>query len=117
MALVTRPAVLLQQPSSSWRRMSAIDPKHFLSISDLDEGELLHVLDLAGELKRGEHIQSAGYGFARQIRSYLYSPAMHDAFQAPLDHEKGQSRQEPQRDKNFPNVELSALNCCCRHYF
>ncbi len=34
--------------------MSAIHPKHFLTISDLDEGELLHVLDLAGELKRGE---------------------------------------------------------------
>ncbi len=34
--------------------MSAIPPKHFLTISDLDEGELLHVLDLAGELKRGE---------------------------------------------------------------
>ncbi len=34
--------------------MSAIHPKHFLTISDLDEGELLHVLDLAGELKRGD---------------------------------------------------------------
>ncbi|MEE8146822.1 MAG: ornithine carbamoyltransferase [Longimicrobiales bacterium] len=34
--------------------MSAIQPKHFLTISDLAEGELLHVLDLAGELKRGE---------------------------------------------------------------
>ena len=34
--------------------MSAIHPKHFLTISDLDEGELLHVLDLAGQLKRGE---------------------------------------------------------------
>ena len=31
-----------------------INPKHFLALSDLDEGELLHVLDLAGELKSGE---------------------------------------------------------------
>ncbi len=34
--------------------MSVINPKHFLALSDLDEGELLHVLDLAGELKSGE---------------------------------------------------------------
>lgn len=34
--------------------MSLSDPKHFLALSDLDEGELLYVLDMAGELKRGE---------------------------------------------------------------
>ncbi len=49
--------------------MSPRNSKRFLAIPDLEEGELMHVLALAGELKRGEH---AGSPLAGQSLAMIF---------------------------------------------